>query len=39
MYIVNREGNIVFSWEPGLLEWLQEHYPYSKYTVVETLAS
>jgi hypothetical protein len=22
-------------WEPGLLEWLQEHYPASKYRVVE----
>jgi len=22
-------------WEPGLLEWLQEHYPASRYFLIE----
>jgi hypothetical protein len=30
-YIFNKAGDIGFPWEPGLLEWLQEHYPASKY--------
>jgi len=34
-YITNCFKNIVLPWEPGLIEWLQEHYPRSKYRVVE----
>jgi hypothetical protein len=30
-YIVNKSGEIRLPWEPGLLEWLQEKYPASKY--------
>jgi hypothetical protein len=30
-YIFNKAGDIGFHWEPGLLEWLQENYPASKY--------
>jgi hypothetical protein len=33
--ITNITGEIQFHWEPGLLEWLQEHYPASRYRVVE----
>jgi hypothetical protein len=35
MYITNITGEIKLPWEPGLLEWLQERYPASKYRVVE----
>ena len=35
MYIVNRTGEIQLPWEPGLLEWLQAHYPASQYRIVE----
>ena len=34
-YITNRYESVVLPWEPGLIEWLQEHYPHSKYRVVE----
>jgi hypothetical protein len=34
-YITNCYENIVLPWEPGLIEWLQEHYPRSKYRIVE----
>jgi len=34
-YISNKAGTIQFPWEPGLLEWLIENYPYSKYHLVE----
>jgi len=34
-YITNRYENIVLPWEPGLIEWLHEHYPMSKYHIVE----
>lgn len=30
-YITNRDGSIQLPWEPGLLEWLQDRYPYSQY--------
>ena len=33
--ITNKYGNIRLPNEPGLLEWLNEHYPYSEYHVVE----
>jgi hypothetical protein len=33
--ITNITGEIRLPWEPGLLEWLQEQYPASKYRVVE----
>jgi hypothetical protein len=32
--ITNRSGDIQLPWEPGLLEWLQERYPASKYQEV-----
>ena len=34
-YITNRYKSVVLPWEPGLIEWLQEHYPRSKYRIVE----
>ena len=34
-YIANRDNTIVYPWEPDLVEWLQENYPYSGYRVVE----
>ena len=33
--ITNREGSINYPWEPGLLEWLHENYPYSGYYIRE----
>jgi len=33
--ITNREGSINYPWEPDLLEWLQENYPYSGYYIKE----
>ena len=33
-YISNKDGDITLPWEPGLLEWLHEHYPRSKYYIV-----
>jgi len=35
MIITNRTGEIKLPWEPGLLEWLQENYPASKYYIKE----
>ena len=34
MYIANHNNTIQLPWEPGLLEWLQETYPYSRYKIV-----
>jgi hypothetical protein len=34
-YITNKSKTVNLPWEPGLLEWLNEHYPYSKYYEVE----
>ena len=34
-YITNRYESVVLPWEPGLIEWLQENYPRSKYHIVE----
>jgi hypothetical protein len=34
-YITNRYESVVLPWEPGLIEWLQEKYPRSKYRIVE----
>lgn len=33
--ITNRSGDIQFPVEEGLLEWLQENYPYSQYHLEE----
>ena len=33
--ISSRDREIQLPWEPDLLEWLQEHYPASKYFVIE----
>jgi len=35
MYICNRTGTIVVEYEPELLEWLQQQYPFSGYHLVE----
>jgi len=35
MYITESTGTIKLPYEPGLLEWLQENYPYSKYRLIE----
>ena len=32
--ISNRDGTIQLPAEPGLLEWLQQHYPHSQYHVI-----
>ena len=36
MYIINKTGTIKLPYEPGLLEWLNENYPFSKYQLIET---
>ena len=36
-YITNCYGSVVLPWEPGLIEWLHEHYPRSKYRIVEVI--
>ena len=33
--ISNRDRSIQLPAEPGLLEWLQEHYPHSQYHLIE----
>jgi hypothetical protein len=33
--ITNHDGSIQLPVEPGLLEWLQQHYPYSQYHLTE----
>jgi hypothetical protein len=33
--ISNKTGEIQLPYQEGLLEWLQEHYPASKYYLVE----
>jgi hypothetical protein len=33
--IVNQVRSVMLPWEEGLLEWLQERYPYSKYQAIE----
>ena len=33
--ITNRAGDIQMPAEEGLLEWLQENYPYSQYHLAE----
>jgi hypothetical protein len=35
MYITNKYDSIRLPNEPGMLEWLQERYPYSEYKVIE----
>jgi hypothetical protein len=35
MYICNRTGTVVVEYEPELLEWLQQQYPFSGYHLVE----
>jgi hypothetical protein len=35
MYITNKYDSIRLPNEPGMLEWLQERYPYSEYKVVD----
>jgi hypothetical protein len=35
MYITESTGTIQLPYEPGLLEWLQARYPYSKYRIVD----
>lgn len=33
--ISNKDGDIQFAYDPELLLWLQDNYPFSKYYVVE----
>jgi hypothetical protein len=35
IYITNKFESIKLPWEPGLLEWLNETYPHSKYRIVK----
>ena len=35
-YLTNKFDSIRLPNEPGLLEWLQENYPASKYRLVDT---
>ena len=34
-YITNKYESVRLPCEPGLLEWLQQQYPYSQYRIVE----
>jgi hypothetical protein len=34
-YITNYDESVNLPYEDGLLEWLQEQYPFSKYRIVE----
>ena len=34
MYITNKYNSVIIPIEPGMLEWLQEQYPYSQYHIV-----
>lgn len=34
MYITNKYNSVIIPNEPGMLEWLQERYPYSQYRIV-----
>jgi hypothetical protein len=34
-YITNKYGNVVLPYEPGMLEWLNENYPFSQYRIIE----
>jgi len=33
--ISNKDGEVQFAYDPELLEWLQDNYPYSEYRVIE----
>jgi len=33
--ITNKYQDVILPYEPGLVEWLVEHYPHSKYHIVE----
>lgn len=35
IYITNRAHSVNLPYEPGLLEWLQENYPYSGYQLID----
>lgn len=34
MYITNKYHSVRLPVEPGMLEWLQQQYPYSQYRIV-----
>jgi len=36
-YITNKFNNVFLPYEEGMIEWLVENYPYSKYRVVEVV--
>ena len=36
IYITNRARSVNLPYEPELLEWLRENYPYSAYRIVDT---
>jgi len=33
--ITNKDGDVQFAYDPELLEWLQDNYPFSKYQILE----
>jgi len=34
-YITNKFNSVFLPYEEGMIEWLNENYPYSQYRVVE----
>jgi hypothetical protein len=34
--IINKTGEIRLPYQEGLLEWLQENYPFSQYKIIDT---
>jgi len=34
-YITNKYGSVILPNEPGMLEWLNENYPFSQYRIIE----
>ena len=34
-YITNKYCSVILPYEPGMLEWLNENYPFSQYRIVE----
>lgn len=37
-YITDKTNTIVLPYELGMIEWLHENYPYSKYRIVEVIS-
>ena len=36
-YITNKFNSVFLPYEEGMIEWLNENYPHSKYVVVEVI--